>query len=80
MNLSSTSTAACDARCIARRHMHTPMPPEVDPDAPLPDSDPVRTPPDDPASDPSRPPDGDPPAKPPPVSGAGRELAQFGPH
>jgi hypothetical protein len=60
-------------RCTPRLHMHTPTPPEVDPEAPPPptiDPDPDPPPEDDPSNDPARAPDGDPPAKPPPVSAA----------
>lgn len=51
-------------------NLHTPMPPEVDPDAPLPTHDPDPSPPPDdvPPDDPSRAPEGDPPSRPPPVS------------
>lgn len=81
MTLPRTSAAACTTCWIARRHMHTPMPPEVDPDAPPPpEIDPDRAPPDDPASDPSRPPDGDPPVKPPPEHAAGLEVGRSGSH
>ncbi|MBC8747125.1 hypothetical protein F6X42_11015 [Paraburkholderia sp. WC7.3b] len=51
-------------------HLHTPMPPEVDPDIPPKtpppniDPDPV---PDDPPGNPDPPPEGDPPEAPPPV-------------
>ncbi|MFM0340074.1 hypothetical protein [Paraburkholderia fungorum] len=50
--------------------LHTPMPPEVDPDAPLPtvDPNPASEPDENPLPDPGRAPEGDPPVKPPPVS------------
>jgi hypothetical protein len=71
MNLSNTPVRVRGARCGVRGlRMHTPMPPEIDPDAPPPpatDPDPV---PDDPVSNPSREPQGDPPVKPPPVRAA----------
>jgi hypothetical protein len=57
--------------------MHTPMPPEVDPEAPPPpniDPDPPATPDDDPGGLPPAAPEGDPPAKPPPMRAA-RRLA-----
>lgn len=49
--------------------MHTPTPPEIDPEAPPPpsiDPDPPPAPDDDPGG-PPRAPEGDPPARPPPV-------------
>jgi hypothetical protein len=54
-------------------HMHTPLPPEIDPDAPPPpttDPDPA----DDPDNAPPTGPAGDPPIKPPPVRAARSEL------
>ncbi|MFM0467924.1 hypothetical protein [Paraburkholderia strydomiana] len=55
--------------------MHTPMPPEVDPEAPPPpniDPDPPATPDDDPGGLPPAAPEGDPPAKPPPMRASSR--------
>ncbi|MFM0688516.1 hypothetical protein PQQ77_21265 [Paraburkholderia strydomiana] len=55
--------------------MHTPMPPEVDPEAPPPpniDPDPPATPDDDPSGLPPAAPEGDPPAKPPPMRASSR--------
>jgi hypothetical protein len=70
MNLSSTRVRQRNARDVAGLaglRLHTPMPPEVDPDAPPPPAtDPGRMP-DDPADNPPRGPDGDPPIEPPPV-------------
>ncbi|ACD19664.1 hypothetical protein Bphyt_5305 [Paraburkholderia phytofirmans PsJN] len=61
-----------NTRCMPGLHPHTPMPPEIDPDAPHPTSDPDPSPPPDdvPPNDPDRAPEGDPPARPPPVSAA----------
>ena len=67
MNLSTTSPGAIGTCRIPSWRLHTPTPPEVDPDAPLPDVDPDRQPDEDEPENPSRPPEGDPPAKPPPV-------------
>jgi hypothetical protein len=53
--------------------LHTPMPPEIDPDAPMPTVDPPPVPADDPPAEPPAP-DGDPPVRPPPVSAAGRRA------
>lgn len=66
----STSMKSLSAKPLPRVWLHTPMPPEVDPDAPLPTSDPERVPDDDPASDPTQTPEGDPPARPQPLSAA----------
>jgi hypothetical protein len=49
--------------------MHTPIPPEVDPDAPLPTVDPDPQPDNDRPNEPPAP-EGDPPVKPPPVQAA----------
>ncbi|MFL9929505.1 hypothetical protein P0D88_09625 [Paraburkholderia sp. RL18-103-BIB-C] len=67
MNLSTTLPHPVGPCRMSRWRMHTPMPPEVDPDAPLPDVDPDPQPDDDEPENPSRAPEGDPPAKPPPV-------------
>jgi hypothetical protein len=69
MNLSSASDRIRDACRVRGLRLHTPMPPEIDPDAPPPPAvDPDPVPNDDPANDPSRAPEGDPPMKPPPVA------------
>ncbi|NKJ47056.1 hypothetical protein CIC12_09935 [Burkholderia sp. SG-MS1] len=56
--------------------MHTPMPPEIEPDSPAPPATDPDPEPDDPASDPSHEPEGDPPVKPPPVRSAGRGFSE----
>jgi hypothetical protein len=76
MNLSTHSPHAAGTCGIPTWRMHTPSPPEVDPDAPLPDVDPDRQPDEDEPENPSRAPDGDPPAKPPPVYTTVRHGAQ----
>jgi hypothetical protein len=61
------------ARSVQRNaalYLHTPMPPEKEPDAPVPTIDPPSVPNDDPPAEPPAP-DGDPPARKPPVSAAG---------
>ncbi|WP_025597592.1 hypothetical protein [Burkholderia sp. WSM2230] len=58
------------AHDAAPRVMHTPTPPEIDPEkppAPNIDPDPPPAPDDDPGGAPPGAPEGDPPAKPPPV-------------
>ena len=81
MNLSNTSShtfGTMSTHCIPRLCMHTPMPPEVDPEAPPPPSiDPDPVPDDDPVGNPTRAPEGDPPVKPPPVRTAGSADAGF---
>ncbi|TDY21748.1 hypothetical protein B0G81_1978 [Paraburkholderia sp. BL6665CI2N2] len=64
------TTKTTNTSCMPDLHLHTPMPPEVDPDAPPPTSDPDPSPPPDdvPPNDPDRAPDGDPPGRPPPQS------------
>ncbi|CAB3793505.1 hypothetical protein [Paraburkholderia fynbosensis] len=79
MNLSSTRIRIRDARdvhAVRGLRLHTPMPPEIEPDAPSPPATDPDPEPDDPASDPSREPEGDPPVKPPPVRSAGRGLSE----
>jgi hypothetical protein len=72
MNLSIASLRDRGACCVRGLQLHTPMPPEIDPDAPPPPAtDPDPVPDDDPATPPSRAPDGDPPVKPPPIRAMG---------
>jgi hypothetical protein len=54
-------------RDLMNGRLHTPTPPEVDPDAPLPEVDPGPAPDDEPEPDPSRTPEGDPPNNAPPM-------------
>jgi hypothetical protein len=73
MNLSSTSPSGRSIRRMRGLHLHTPMPPEVDPESPPPPAiDPDLVPDDDPVGNPTHAPDGDPPVKPPPVRGTDR--------
>ncbi|WP_454827616.1 hypothetical protein [Paraburkholderia xenovorans] len=69
MNKTSTTTSTFR---MPNLRLHTPAPPEIDPDTPPPTTDPdPSSPPDDvPPSDPAHVPEGDPPVKPPPVSAA----------
>lgn len=77
MNLSNASLHTFGARAIPTWRLHTPMPPEVDPDTPLPTVDPDPQPDDDEPANPSRAPDGDPPVKAPPVCAARNASAWF---
>lgn len=67
MNVSTASARGAHTCRILRWRMHTPRPPEVDPDAPLPNVDPDPDPDDDRPADPSHAPEGDPPNRQPPV-------------
>ena len=65
----STPIRASTSMQSTARHLHAPIPPEVDPNSPPktpPNIDPEPIP-DDPLEDPHEPPEGDPPAAPPPL-------------
>jgi hypothetical protein len=78
MNVSTASARGADTCRIPRWRMHTPRPPEVDPDAPLPNVDPEPEPDDDRPADPSHAPEGDPPNRQPPVRDEGPRAARAG--
>jgi hypothetical protein len=80
MKLSNTRVCIRDTRLVRGLSMHTPMPPEIEPDAPPPPATDPDPEPDDPASTPSHEPEGDPPVKPPPMRSAGRGLSEIRRH